>query len=213
MKNKTLSIAFLSLFLSLLLLPSCETAEDLQGIAALRNVNFSMDSLSIDFDLPQGALSGQSFDELLSQDAETYSNPANYGLDLTSHYFADNTSSNAANAKFDGMTQDVVFNGIDENPLRLNTPAFEIPRNQTKSILTHGGINLQTHREAGLYIFRQTVDGLPVSTSILTALLYKIGNEEGAINLPEVHYDIPTRASDEMKAFLSELLESGIFDE
>ena len=80
-------------------------------------------------------------------------------------------------------------------------------------VFIQGAIDLETHRLAGLYIFRQMVDGNPLDTIIRTELRYKIGVEEGTISLHVLHQDIPTRASDEMKAFLGGLLESGIFDQ
>ncbi len=51
------------------------------------------------------------------------------------------------------MYQDIVFNHIDESPVRFETPAFEIAANNTKSVSPTGDINLDTHRETALYIF------------------------------------------------------------
>jgi hypothetical protein len=206
----TISLIILGLFSSL---PSCTAVEDVQSTAALHNVDFTFDSLQIQQIVPAGALDGKSFSELMELDPETYSNPAKYGLDISSHYTCSNQRSNARDASFSGMIQDIQFSVYDQNPLRLLTPAFEIKKNEIKPIDTQGSINLLTHRLPGLYIFRQTIDGLPISTAMLTELLYKIGNQEGSISLPRLEQDIPTRASDEMKAFLTDLLNSGIFDE
>ena len=187
--------------------------DDIDAIAALKNVSFQYDRSTIEIILPDDALNGQSFSALTGHDPELYGDPSHYGIELKIHYNADNTRAQARDAKFDGINQLVVLSDLEETPIDLTTAAFELKQGQTLEVFTQGAIDLATHRLAGLYIFRQMVDGNPLDTRILTQLLYKIGAEEGTISLPPLRQDIPTRASDEMKAFLGGLLESGIFDQ
>lgn len=213
MKKRSLALPILMLCFASLSFYSCDTADDIRGVTALRNVNFTFDSLSMHIILPENTLPGQSFADMYEQYPEIYGNPANYGIELSSHYLADNTSSNARDAKFDGMIQDLVFSDYDTWPLRLLTPAFEVSKDEIRVVKTEGMLNLETHKLPGKYIFQQTVDGNPVSTSILSELMYKLGTEEGSIALPQLQRDIPTRASDQMKEFLSGLLQSGLLDD
>lgn len=189
-----------------------DSVDDAQKTMALKNVDFTLDSLNTDISLPEESWEGESFDEVYKENEELYENPANYTISLDSYYLADNTSTDAANAKFDGMTQNFVFNNIDDTPLALETPAFEVPGDEKLTVNGQGEINLETHRLPGLYIFQQIVDGKPLDTKILNELFYQIGSVDGSFKLPEVQQDIPTRASDEMKQFLSDLLDSGILD-
>ena len=191
-----------------------ETVDDVQKTAALRNVNVSYDSLSVDVVLPQTSLEGKTFSELLENNTEKFSDPANYVVKLATHYTADNTADNAEDAKFAGMVQDIVMNDIEEEtPVSFETPGFEIEQNSTKAISSNGEINLETHRLTGLYIFQQIVKEEPLDTHILTWLMYDFGSQEGKIEGPEVQKEIPTKASDETKAFLSGLIKKGIFEE
>ena len=203
--------------LSLLLLPSCEEAQealdDAQKTAALRNVTISFDSLETDVELPEATLEGNTFQELYENNTEKFNDPSNYVLKLSTHYTVDNTKENAEDARFSGMYQDIVFNDIEESPVRFETEAFEIVENTTRNVSTTGEINLDTHRKTGLYIFQQIIDEQPLDTRILNRFLYDFGVYEGDIELPEIQKQIPVNASDETKAFLSGLIESGIFAE
>jgi hypothetical protein len=205
------------LFVSLLIFNSCEEVEntinDVQKTAALRNVSFTYDGLTTDVVMPEAGFEGKTFAELFNNSKEKYSNPANYSVNLGMLYTASNTKSNAADAKFAGMIQDVVLNNIDETPLRFDTPGFEIAKGESKTISSSSEINLETHKLAGLYIFEQIVAGEDLDTRVLTSLNYDFGLEEGILNLPEVQKNIPTKASEETKTFLRGLLESGLFDE
>lgn len=209
------------LFFKLILLGgfllSCEKAtevvEDVQSLAALKNVEFSYDDLKANIRLPEGALtSDMSFQELLEEDSATYANPANYTMEISSYFIADNTKESAEDTKFDGMLMNLVMDTIYSNPIKAETEAFEIKKDQSKTIDIQANISLETHRLPGLYIFEQTVKGNDLDTKTLIELLYNIGGEEGSFNLPEMQKDIPTRASEEMKDFLSGLIDSGIFE-
>ena len=186
---------------------------DAQKIAALRNVTVIYDSMSYQISLPPGALSGQSLEQLILTDAETYTNPANYGITIALNVTADNAHPDAEDAKFDGMDIDIVMDTIESNPIKMATEGFEVKKNETHPVAMETTINLETHREAGLYIFRQTVDGNDLATTTYPYLYYKIGIQQGTINLPSIYKEIPTRASDETKEFLRQLLDSGIFDD
>ena len=210
---------FVGLVFALAVSVSCDKdtvqgiVDDIDAIAALKNVSFEYDRSSIEIILPDDALNGPSFSALTARDPELYGDPSHYGIELKIHYNADNTREKARDAKFDGINQLVVLSDLEETPINLTTAAFELKKGQTLGVFTQGAIDVATHRLAGLYIFRQMVDGNPLETRILTELRYKIGAEEGTISLLPLRQDIPTRASDEMKAFLGELLESGIFDQ
>ena len=196
---------------------SCEDAidatEDTLALTALRNVDFSYDSLSVNISFPEGAVeSGKTFQELLDEYPEIYSDPANYTISLSTFFLADNTSNDARDAKFDGTNLNIVMDTIYSNPIQAISGPFDIKTGEIKTVDISGMINLETHRMPCLYMFRQTVDGNDLSTRLQLSLLYTIASESGSINLPEFHQIIPTRASDETKAFLSGLLDSGVFD-
>lgn len=188
------------------------TVDDTQKILALKDVKFSLDSMSTDISFPESSWEGKSFDEVYQNNKAAYEDLSNYTIRLNSYYLADNSSPDAADAKFGGMAQSIVFNNIDQNPLQLETSEFEINKDEILTVNSDGQINLETHRLAGLYIFQQIVDGNPLDTKILNELFYQIGSAEGSFELPEVQQDIPTRASAEMKKFLADLLASGILD-
>lgn len=186
---------------------------DAQKTAALRNVTVTYDSAGVALGLPAGAATGRSFEELKAEDSATYCNPANYSITIVQSLTADNTGPNAEDAKFDGMEIDVVFDTIGSAPLTTTAGGFEVKKNTALPVTAEGTMNLATHRPAGLYVFRQIVDGNDLATTMSPALLYKIGSAEGTIDIPAIHADIPTRASQETKDFLAGLLASGVFDE
>jgi hypothetical protein len=186
---------------------------DAQKIAALRKVKIVYDSMTYEIGLPPGALSGQTLLELIQSDSSTYTNPENYSIRISLNVTADNTDPAAEDAKFDGMETDIVMDTIESNPIQMTTEGFEVKKNEVYPVTTETTINLKTHRATGLYIFRQTVDGNDLATTIYPYLNYDIGLQQGTLNLPSIHKDIPTRASDETKEFLRQVLESGIFEE
>jgi hypothetical protein len=214
--RKSLKTIFL-LTISLLAMNACEQVEDavddVQKTAALRNVSFTYDSLSTDLMLPEASLSGKTFQELYENNKETYGNAANYSIKVTTHYTADNTKENAADAKFSGMIQDVVFNGIAEAPVRFDTPGFEITEKDILNISSNSEINLASHQSTAIYIFQQILSEEDLDTRISSTVNYDVGIEKGTIQVPEVQKDIPTKASEETKAFLKGLLDSGMFNE
>jgi hypothetical protein len=190
-----------------------EAVSDTQKTAALRKVTITSDSGQTEIQLPEGALSGRSFAELAADDPAAFTNPANYAITFILNMTADNRQEGAEDAKFDGMTVDMVMDTIVSTPVRTEAGAFEVKKNTTHAFQATGTINLQTHRRVGLYIFRQTVDGNDLATTLSPVLNYKIGSQAGTIDLPDIQQNIPTRASAEMKAFLSGLLDSGVFEE
>jgi len=111
------------------------------------------------------------------------------------------------------MNLDIVFSTYTATPITASAGAFEVAKNTAKPISSQGTLNLASHREAGLYIFRQIADGHEVATTISPTFLYDIGGLEGEIPLPDIKQDIPTRASEETISFLKGMLASGIFDE
>jgi hypothetical protein len=190
--------------------PATSALTDAQQLAALRNVTVTCDSMTYAFGLPQGALGGKSFSQLLAEDSATYANPANYSITVILNMTADNTHSGAADAAFDGMKINVVMDTIVSTPIQTVADPFTVSKGTKKSVPAHGTINLATHRKAGLYIFRQTVAGADLATTLSPLLDYKIGSLAGSIPLPDIKQNIPTRASAETKAFLSGLLSSGV---
>lgn len=190
-----------------------DIVEDIDQTAALKNVEVTYDSLTYVIGLPEGALSGRPFDSLVMEDSAKYTNPENYSITTIANMTADNTKSGAKDAKFDGMIITIVMDTIESGPIEPEAGEFEVKAGATEAVQAADSINLKTHRLTGLYIFRQTVDGNDLATTFAPTLLYKIGSQEGTIPIPEFYQDIPTRASPEMKEFLSGLLDSGIFDE
>ncbi|NBC82470.1 MAG: hypothetical protein GVY19_03720 [Bacteroidetes bacterium] len=186
---------------------------DAQKLAALRKVTITMNGMDYEFIFPEGALDGESFEELMKKDSSKYADRSNYTIAFTINSEADNTADGARDAKFDGMFIDLIFDTITSSPVRTEAGAFEIEANSTREVPATGSINLETHNQAGLYIFRQTVDGNDLKTTFSPVLLYNIGTLEDELALSSVTLNIPTRASDETKAFLRDLLESGILEE
>jgi len=189
-----------------------ETTDDAVKVAALKNVTIGYDQMEYTFDFPEEALGGKSFAELYMEDSATFANPANYGITIQTSMIADNTTENARDAKFDGMVLDIIMDTILAFPIRNEFDGFTVEKQEVLPISSSTTINLATHRLTGLYIFRQTVDGNDLATTFSPVLFYQIGMLEGDINVPDFQKDIPTRASDETKAFLRELLESGIME-
>jgi hypothetical protein len=206
---------FFSLITTCLLFSDCKkdtTLSDAEKVAALKNVTLTFAGMSYDIGLPAGSLSGLSFDSLRAQDSATYCNPANYSIAFSVNMNADNTKANAEDARFEGMTIDIIMDTINASPIETVAGAFDIAKNTSAAVTADGTINLATHRLVGLYIFRQIVDGNDLATTLSPILNYKIGVLQGNINVPDIHQDIPTSASPEMKAFLTGLLDSGVFD-
>jgi hypothetical protein len=208
------------MILSGILLPgfiSCDDDEnpltEAQKLAALRNVTVQYNELTYEIGLPPGALSGRPFEELMQEDPETYTNPENYSISIAANMLADNTREDAEDAKFDGMDLDIIMDTIETNPILMEARAFEVEKGKTEPVDMTTTINLSTHREPGLYIFRQTVDGNDLATTQTPFLHYDLGIQQGTIELPSLHEEIPTRASDETKEFLRQVLDSGIFEE
>ncbi|WP_291861850.1 hypothetical protein [Marinilabilia sp.] len=210
---KTISL----LSIALLMLNGCEqvddTITDIQKTAALRNVDFTYDSLSTELVLPEGSLSGKTFQEMYENNKELFSDASNYSVKINTHYTADNTKEDAVDAMFSGMMQDIILNNIAESPVRFETSAFEVAKNDVLDISSSSVIGLETHRLTVMYIFRQIIAEEDLDAKISSKLNYELGVEKGNINLGEIQRYIPTKASDETKAFVSGLLESGLFDE
>jgi len=211
-KNTTLF--FCGLF-TVLILSNCSkgnTVSEIDQTAALRNVTLTYDSVVYQLGLPAGALSGKSFDELKKDDPATYTNPANYSITFLGNYTANNKSSNAQDAKFDGMLVDIVMDTINSEPIKTTVDSFEVKKNTSVPLQSKATINLAAQRRAGIYIFQQVVNGNDLATTQTPYLNYKIGLLRGIIQLPSFKENIPTRASGVTKAFLQGLLGSGIFN-
>lgn len=211
MKKITLSLVVLSLVI--LFSSSCKKeVTDAQKVEALKNVTLSYDSVALNVNLPQGALSGQSFSELRAQNEALYSNLSNYTLGFATYMKASNTKSDATDAEFQGMTMNMIMNNLSSTPIQTSTGAVTILKNETRPIVTSGSINLLTHKLVGKYIFQQMVAGNDLATKIAPILNYQIGSLQGGLNLPEFNQNIPTRASDNTKNFLSGLLASELLN-
>lgn len=203
------------LFSALVLLFACEdnnVANEVDKTVALKNVEFSYDSTSTAVNLPEGALSGKSFGELFSEDSSKYANLENYGISFSVSMNANNNSSKAEDAEFDGMDIDMIFNSINASPVKAVAEPFLIEKGTEESVLALSSINLLTHKEVGKYIFQQMVSGEDLYTDLTPILYYDFGIE-GSFPLVTFHQDIPTRATPEMKEFLQGLLNSGLLDE
>jgi hypothetical protein len=213
-KNKCLNLIYISLILGFLIL-SCSknnTISDVDQTAALRNVTITYDSVFFQLQLPAGALSGQSFAQLKKQDSATYTNPANYSIIILGNYTANNKKSNAQDAKFDGMTVNIVMDTINSSPIKAFSDSFVVKKNTSIPVLLNTTINLAKQRRAGIYILQQFVNGNDLVTTQTPYLNYKIGLLQGTIELPTFKENIPTRASNITKSFLSGLLDSGTFN-
>lgn len=196
-----------------LFITSCQkdTITDAEKLAALKDVNFTMKGVTFNVGLPANALNGQTFNELLTADSATFANPANYSINFLVKMLADNTKENANDAKFDGMLMKLIMDTLQGSPISTTASAFEILKNTTQEVLAQGTINLNTHKDAGLYIFQQIVDSQDLASTISTALNYNVGSLQGSFNLPSVQQQIPTVASAEMKSFLNGLIDSNVF--
>jgi hypothetical protein len=189
-----------------------DVVTDIDQTAALRNVSITYDSTTYQLGLPAGALSGKSFADLKAQDPTTYTNPQNYSIALVIHLLANNKTANAADAKFDGMSLNIVMDTIVSSPVIASAPAFVVLKNTNLPVPVSSSINLKTQRAAGLYIFKQIVAGSDLSTTQTPVFNYSFGVLQGTIPLPSFHENIPTRVDDGTKAFLKGLLDSGIFN-
>ncbi len=209
----------LALFASIpaFLLNSClgdsNPVEDTRKTAAIRKVDLSVDTGTVEPLLPDSAQSGRSFDDLYVQDSTTYTNPANYGVELAYHFLVDNTAEEAEDAKFDGLLVDIVFDTLSDSPVAAESGPFEVAKGEVKKVSLTTSMNLATHRLPCLYVFEQMVAGAKIRTTLSPDLNYKIGSVQGVIEIPDIVVNIPTRASDETKSFLNEMLQSGLFEE
>lgn len=215
-----MKLIFKTIFLfsfSLIMLNSCEQAEevvsDVQKTIALRNVEFSYDSVSTGLEFPEGSLSGKTFQELLENNRELYSDPANYSVKIRAHYTANNNKETASDAMFSGMLQDIVLSNITDAPVQLETPAFEVPKNEILNISSNSTISLGTHKSAVLYIFNQILADQDLDAEISSRLNYEVGLEKGSINLGKIQKNIPIKVSADTKKLISGILESDLFDE
>ncbi|MFP4522416.1 MAG: hypothetical protein ACLFQK_09750 [Fibrobacterota bacterium] len=190
-----------------------KAADDLDKTAALKKVTLSYDSASPSYDFPDSALSGKSFDSLKAADSAVYCDPSNYTVNFTAFMTADNTEKDADDAKFDGLRINIVMDTIESSPVETLSEAFEIGAGEIKDITADGSVNLETHKSACLYIFRQIVDGNDLVSTLMPFLKYSIGGAEGEIDIKDIEKEIPTRASDDLKNFLQGLLDSGVFEE
>lgn len=188
-----------------------KSLSDAEQVAALKDVTVNYDNAGYDLGLPDGALSGKTFDQLKHEDSLKYTNPENYSITMTSNFNADNTKENSRDAKFDGMDLIQTMDTIKSNPIKSSVGPFDIPKSSTVPVSTSTKINLKTHRRAGLYIFQQIVDGRDLATTFSPSLNYNIGILTGSIPLPDIKQNIPTRASAETKEFLKGLILSEVF--
>lgn len=205
------------LALSLLVFTACKkevqsTVQDADQTAALKNVTVTYEGMTYQMQLPDGATSGKSFDELRREDSAKYSNPANYGMTYTATMHADNNKDHSSDAKFDGMDVNAVFDTVNSEPLKTSAGPFTVPAHNSKTVNATGTINLQTHKHAGLYMFRQVADGNDIATTLFATMNYKVGALNGTIPLPSSKQNIPTAANEETKNFLRGMLSSGIFN-
>lgn len=209
MKKITFSLIILVIIVSF----SCKKeVTDAQKVEALKDVTLSYDSVALNLSLPEGALSGQSFAELRANNEAVYSNLANYTIGFTTYLKANNTKANASDAAFQGMAVNLIMNNLTGTPIQTSTGPVTILANEIKPVTIAGNINLLTHKLVGKYIFQQTVDGNDLATKIAPILKYQIGVLQGDLNLPEINQNIPTRASENTKNFLSGLLSSDLMN-
>jgi hypothetical protein len=211
MKKITLTLAVLAL-IAVFNISCKKEVTDAQKVEALKNVTVSYDSVALNLSLPEGALSGQTFAELRANNEALYSNLANYTIGFTTYLKANNTKSGATDAAFQGMAVNLIMNNLTGTPIQTSTGPVTILANEIKPVTIAGNINLLTHKLVGKYIFQQTVDGNDLATKIAPILKYQIGVLQGDLNLPEINQNIPTRASQNTKNFLSGLLASDLMN-
>lgn len=189
-----------------------DTLTDAEQTAALKNVTLQYDSANYVLGLPDGAPSGKSFDQLKMEDSAKYCDPENYSITYSSNFTADNSKNTSSDAKFEGMDLAVIMDTIKSGPINSSVGSFEVKKMTKIPVAANSTINLKTHRKTGLYIFQQIVDGNDLATTFSPKLKYKIGTLQGSIPVPEIKQNIPTRASDNTRAFLSGLIQSGVFE-
>lgn len=188
-----------------------DTITDAEKLAALKNVAFSFNGMNANLSLPAAALSGKSFDQLMSEDSATFANPENYSISFQVKMLADNTKENAQDSKFDGMRIDMIMDTLHSKPFSTTANGFELLKNTTQEVIAQGNIKLSTHKPVVMYIFKQMANGQDLATTLSTYLNYSIGSLSGTLPLPSFQQQIPTAATPEMKAFLTGLLNSGVF--
>jgi hypothetical protein len=191
-----------------------DTVSDVESMAALKNVTISYDSASYQLSLPEGALtSGKTFEQLKAEDSAKFCNLANYSITLVQNLQADNKKTDSEDAKFDGLTLITVMDTFNSSSINSVADGFVVKKNSSIPVVVNGTINLQTHKKAGIYIFQKIVAGDVLKTTQTPVLSYKVGIYEGELKLVSIPVNIPTRASDETKAFLKGLLDSGILEQ
>lgn len=205
---------FFTLIIGITIVSCGETNEisDLEKTAALKNVTILYDSCTINFNLPQEALT-KTYTELRNgADSLKYRDPALYSASFIINSTAYNTKTEAEDAKFESTILNLIMDTIKSTPLIAQANGFEILKNTSVPVPTSTGtINLKTHRRAMLYIFTQAVAGNNLKTTIAPLLGYKVGSYSGFIQIPSITANIPTRADENTKRFLKSLLDSKDF--
>lgn len=192
--------------------PVSKGLSDAQKVKALQKVTLSYDSVTFNLTLPGGYENINRFADLSGADSARFYNLENYQISIGIYLTADNTDKDAEDAKFDGITINTVFKDYVDWPVAVLADPFEVDKGKKQAVPAEGELNLNTHKLPGKYIFKKLSEGSPVTTTMSPLLHYKIGELEGDIPIPDIKKDIPTRASDETKKFLTELIASGILD-
>ena len=182
--------------------------DEAQQRTALKKVTVRYDSLTLTF---SDFLSGDSdLSTLKENDPDYYSDPVNYFVTLDVNTTVDNTADGAEDATFDGLKVNLVMDTIKNEKIAMVAAGFEIKKDESLNKAVTGTINAATHGNAMRYIFQQMVDGEDIATSLTPVLEFNLGVIDEEYALVTLQKDIPTRASDEMKAFLQQVLDSDI---
>ncbi len=206
-----ISIIALSL---LVFLTNCEKTKELSDLdktAALRNVTVTYDAATYNIGVPNVA-TGKSFSELRkTSDSTKILDPANYTISFAANMKTANTKTDAEDAKFESSALNIVMDTLKSTPLKAVAEGFEVKKAETVTTPISGSVNLKTHKKAGLYIFTQTLAGFDLSTTLTPSLGYNIGSYKGFIDFISIQQNIPTRASEETKAFIRDAIAAGVF--
>jgi hypothetical protein len=190
--------------------PVSDELSDAEKLAALEGVNWSPDTLYQEIHTP-APIEGKSYDTLVAENP-AFADPANYTISITFQMEADNKTRGTGDAQFNGINIETVFDTITSTPVEMSTGTVTIPLDSIVKVPASTSINLATHKEVGRYIFQRTVDGADLATNSTASYHYEIGRLTGDLPLLSAQQDIPTRATPEMKNFLSGLLASGMLD-
>ncbi len=184
-----------------------DSVNDAQMLAALKNVSIAEDSVTMELQLPEEIESGRRLNELRQMSSKNFDDASLYGMTLRIYSSVSNTKKDARQAEFKGMRQVIEWDTLQAYPQNVETEGFIVKKGEKKIIVSQSSLNYQKDREILRYLFAQIVAGEKAEVKLSSHFKYEIGKLSGEFELPPpLPILIPTRADDNTKRFLSELL-------